>query len=95
VGTSPTTGASFVFNDVQVSILPDIENSFFEGTDEFTSMFITKRGALNSVLRFKYHLTINSNGTGHELLRGLHHQVQVRRSGRGRGRLLDASSHWR
>jgi hypothetical protein len=63
VGTSPTTGASFVFNDVEVSIFPDIENSFFEGTDEFTSMFITKGGAPNAVLRFKYHLTINANGT--------------------------------
>jgi hypothetical protein len=63
VGTSPTTGASFVFNNVEVSIFPDIENSFFEGTDEFTSLFIGKGGAPNAVLRFKYHLTINANGT--------------------------------
>jgi hypothetical protein len=63
VGTSPTTGESLVFHDVATSIFPDIENNFFEGTDEFVSRFITKGGAPNAVLRFKYHLTINANGT--------------------------------
>jgi hypothetical protein len=63
VGTGPTTGASFVFNDAEVSIFPDVNFSFFEGTDEFTSMFIGKGAAPNAVLRFKYHLTFNANGT--------------------------------
>ena len=63
VGTSPTTGVSFVFNDLAVSVFPDFENNFFEGTDEFTSKFVTKGGGPNAVLRFKYHLTLNANGT--------------------------------
>jgi len=63
VGTSLTTGQSVVFNDIAISIFPDINNNFFEGTDEFISKFISKGGAPNAVLRFKYHLTINANGT--------------------------------
>jgi hypothetical protein len=63
VGTSPTTGESVVFNNAEVSIFPDVNFSFFEGTDEFTSRFISKGAAPNAVLRFKYHLTFNANGT--------------------------------
>ena len=63
VGTGLTTGASFVLDAVEVSIFPDVEESFFQGTDEFTTVLIGQAGAPNEVIRFKYHLTLNANGT--------------------------------
>jgi hypothetical protein len=62
VATSPTTGDPMVLNMIETFIIPDLD-SFFEGTDEFTYVFVTKGGAPNEVVRVKYHLTITPNGT--------------------------------
>jgi hypothetical protein len=62
VGVSPTTGESMVINLMDTLIFPDFD-SFFEGTDESTWALVTKGGAPNEVVRYKYHLTINANGT--------------------------------
>ena len=61
VATSPTTGDPMVINGIETFIFPDLD-SFFEGTDEFTYVLVTKGGAPNEVFRYKYHLTINPNG---------------------------------
>ena len=51
-----------VINLMDTLIFPDFD-SFFEGTDESTWALVTKGGAPNEVVRYKYHLTINANGT--------------------------------
>jgi hypothetical protein len=60
--TSPTTGESLVISLSDIFIIPDLD-SFFEGTDESIYVLVTRGGAPNEVVRYKYHLTINSNGT--------------------------------
>jgi hypothetical protein len=62
VGTSPTAGKPMVINLFDTFIIPDLD-SFFEGTDQSRYVLVTRGSGANEVVRFKYHLTINPNGT--------------------------------
>jgi hypothetical protein len=61
-GTSPTTGASLRIHRILVETFPDVSVPA-EGTTEDVLTVIAKGSAPNERIRFKYHLTINANGT--------------------------------
>ena len=63
VGTSPTTGETYVVQDVFTASFPDAAD-LTEGTDQIRLQLITKGSSPNqAVFTVKYHLTYNANGT--------------------------------
>ena len=63
VGTSSTTGETFVVQDVFNITFPDVSD-LSEGTDHILVQLISKGPSPNQItFRFKYHLTYNANGT--------------------------------